>query len=71
MAEFQFADLSDGTREASTLGYELSADYVAGLMDAAGYEVTRQSFEYNFYEELAAPPSRARRRAFRSRTPTA
>ena len=33
-AEFQeFADLSGGTREASTLGYELSADYVAGLMD--------------------------------------
>ncbi len=55
-AEFQdFADQSDGTREASTLGYELSADYVAGLMEAAGYEVTRQSFEYNFFEELAAP----------------
>ena len=55
-AEFQeFADASGGTREASTLGYELSADYVAGLMDAAGYEVTRQEFEYNFFEELAAP----------------
>ena len=54
-AEFQeFADLSGGTREASTLGYTLSADYVAGLMTAAGYEVTRQQFEYNFYEELAA-----------------
>ena len=55
-AEFQeFADLSDGTREASTLGYQLSADYVAGVMEAAGYEVTRQPFEYNFFEELAAP----------------
>jgi hypothetical protein len=33
-AEFQgFANLSEGTREASTLGYDLSADYVAGLMD--------------------------------------
>jgi Zn-dependent M28 family amino/carboxypeptidase len=54
MAEFQdFADLSDGTREASTLGYQLSADYVAGLLEAAGYEVTRQPFEYNYYEELA------------------
>ena len=54
-AEFQeFADLSDGTREASTLGYTLSADYVADSMTAAGYEVTRQQFEYNFYEELAA-----------------
>jgi Zn-dependent M28 family amino/carboxypeptidase len=56
MAEFQeFAGMSEGTREASTLGYQLSADYVAGLMEAAGYEVTRQPFEYNFYEELAPP----------------
>ena len=36
-AQFQsFADLSGGTREASTLGYQLSADYVAGLMDGGG-----------------------------------
>jgi Zn-dependent M28 family amino/carboxypeptidase len=55
-AEFQeFANMSSGTREASTLGYQLSADYVAGLMEAAGYDVTRQPFEYNFYEELAPP----------------
>jgi Zn-dependent M28 family amino/carboxypeptidase len=55
-AQFQqFADLSDGTREASTLGYELSADYVAGLAEAAGYQVTRQPFDYNFYQELAPP----------------
>ena len=45
-AEFQeFADLSEGTREASTLGFRLSADYIEGLMKAAGYEVTRQPFE--------------------------
>lgn len=49
----ELADLSGGTREASTLGYELSADYVAGLLEAAGYDVTRQPFEYNFYQELA------------------
>ena len=55
-AEFQaFANQSDGTREASTLGYKLSADYVASLMEAAGYQVTRQPFEYNFYQELAPP----------------
>jgi Zn-dependent M28 family amino/carboxypeptidase len=55
-AQFQsFANLSGGTREASTLGYQLSADYVAGLMEAAGYEVTRQPFEYDYYEELAPP----------------
>ncbi len=53
-SEFQeFADLSNGTREASTLGYQLSADYVAGLLEAAGYDVTRQPFEYNYFEELA------------------
>jgi Zn-dependent M28 family amino/carboxypeptidase len=51
----EFADLSGGTREASTLGFQLSADYVAGLMEAAGYEVTRQPFEYNYYEELGPP----------------
>src|SRR5215207_5618654 len=55
-AQFQeFADLSGGTLEASTQGHDLSADYVAGQMEAAGSEVTRQPFEYNFYEELAAP----------------
>jgi Zn-dependent M28 family amino/carboxypeptidase len=55
-AEFQeFADLSEGTREASTLGFRLSADYIEGLMKAAGYEVTRQPFEYNFFDELAPP----------------
>ena len=54
--QFQsFADQSSGTREASTLGYQLSADYVADLMEDAGYEVTRQPFPYNFFEELAAP----------------
>jgi Zn-dependent M28 family amino/carboxypeptidase len=55
-AEFQdFANQSDGTREASTPGYKLSADYVAALMEGAGYEVTRQTFDYNFYQELAPP----------------
>ena len=54
--QFQgFANQSSGTREASTLGYQLSADYVADLMDGAGYDVTRQSFPYNFFQELAPP----------------
>ena len=71
-AEFQeFADLSDGTREASTLGYELSADYVVGLMEAAGYDVNRQPFEYNYFEELAPPSWWVPRQASRSRTQTA
>ena len=55
-AEFQeFANQSDGTREASTLGYKMSADYVAALLEGAGYKVTRQPFEYNFFDELAPP----------------
>jgi Zn-dependent M28 family amino/carboxypeptidase len=52
-AAFQeFAAANGGTREASTPGYFESADYVAGLMDGAGYAVTRQRFEYNYFEEL-------------------
>ena len=42
-----FADADpNGTREASSLGYQLSVEYVAGLMDDAGYDVTVQDFEY-------------------------
>jgi Zn-dependent M28 family amino/carboxypeptidase len=53
-AAFQeIADANGGTREASTPGYTASADYVASLMEAAGYDVTRQEFEYNYFEELA------------------
>lgn len=39
-----------GTRAAGTEGYDASADYVAGLLDAAGYEVTLDpvDFEFNF-----------------------
>ena len=55
-AELQgFADLSNGTREASSAGYKLSADYVAGLMETAGYQVSRQTFDYNFFQQLAPP----------------
>jgi hypothetical protein len=54
MEEFQaIADANGGTREASTPGYTASADYVADLMEAAGYEVIRQEFDYNYFEELA------------------
>ncbi|MGI9305089.1 MAG: M28 family metallopeptidase [Gammaproteobacteria bacterium] len=45
-AAFQtFADATDGTRFSGFDGYNLSADYVAGLLEDAGYDVTRQSFE--------------------------
>ena len=40
-AQFQtFADDADGNRASGFDGYDMSADYIAGLMEAAGYEVT-------------------------------
>lgn len=47
-----FADADDGNREASTQAYLDSADYVADLMEADGYLVTEQVFEYPFFQEL-------------------
>src|SRR3954454_24373636 len=37
-----------GTRADGTEGYEGSADYVAGLLEKAGYDVTRQPVEFEF-----------------------
>ena len=45
------ADANDGTRASATPGYDASADYVAGQLEAAGYTVTRQVFEFPFFEE--------------------
>lgn len=51
--EFQtIADAYGGTREASSPGYDASVDYVAGMMSAAGYDVTIQEFEFPFFQEL-------------------
>lgn len=47
-----FADQSDGTRASGTLGYDLSVDYVAGLLEEAGLEVERQEFEFPFFAEI-------------------
>ena len=41
-----------GTRASGTPGYKASADYVAGKLRKAGYEVSRQTFEFPFFEEL-------------------
>jgi len=56
-AQFQtFADASGGTR-ASGLGlgsgYEMSADYIANLLQAAGYLVTLQDFNFADFEEFS------------------
>ena len=55
-AELQaIADANGGTRASGTSGYDASADYVVGQLEASGYTVTRQEFEYPFFEETAPP----------------
>ena len=46
------ADANGGTREASTPGYAASGAYVVDQLEAAGYDVTVQDFQYPFFEEL-------------------
>jgi Zn-dependent M28 family amino/carboxypeptidase len=41
------ADANGGTRADSTPGFTASADYVTGLLEAAGYKVSRPDFEYS------------------------
>ncbi|HEX6328414.1 MAG TPA: M28 family metallopeptidase [Jiangellaceae bacterium] len=54
MEEFQkIADNNDdpfypGTRAAGTEGYQDSVDYVVGLLEEAGYDVTLDEFEFQF-----------------------
>ncbi len=49
------ADANGGTRASGTPGYDASADYVAGLLEEAGYIVTRQAFLFNAFDELITP----------------
>ncbi len=46
------ADANGGTRASGTPGYDQSANYVAGLLEDAGYEVTRQEFDFILFEQL-------------------
>jgi Zn-dependent M28 family amino/carboxypeptidase len=56
LAELQaVADANDDTRASGTEGYADSVDYLAGLLEGAGYEVTRQPFLFNSFTELSAP----------------
>ena len=45
------ADANGGNRFAGFPGYELSADYVYGLLEEAGYEVSYQEFDYSVFLE--------------------
>jgi Zn-dependent M28 family amino/carboxypeptidase len=57
------ADEHGGNRAAGTPGYAASAEYVAGELRRAGYEVTFQSFELPFFEEVEAARLERRDRA--------
>ncbi|CCG01743.1 M28 family metallopeptidase [Blastococcus saxobsidens] len=49
------ADANGGTRASGTPGYDASADYVQARLEAAGYAVTRQAFEFPYYELVGTP----------------
>ena len=48
----RIADRNGSTRASGTPGYDASADYVARTLKKAGYEVTRQEFDFGFFELL-------------------
>jgi len=53
-AAFQaIADANGGTRASGTSGYDESAAYVAERMEAAGYDVTIQPFDFVRFTELS------------------
>lgn len=55
-AAFQaIADANGGTRVSGTPGYQASVDYVVERMTAAGYDVTIDPFDFDFFEETADP----------------
>jgi Zn-dependent M28 family amino/carboxypeptidase len=49
------ASESGGNRAAGTLGYDRSAEYVAGMLKEAGYLVHFEEFEFPFFEERVPP----------------
>ena len=49
------ADANGGTRVAGSPGYDASADYVQSELEAAGYDVQRLSFEFDFFELVGDP----------------
>lgn len=48
----RIANLAGGTRAAGTPGYTASAAYVKARLKKAGYKVTEQLFEFEFYQEV-------------------
>ena len=46
------ADANNGIRTSGTPGYDASVDYVAERMEAAGYDVTVQPFQFTTFSQL-------------------
>lgn len=51
----EIADENNGTRASGTPGFQESADYVFKTLRKSGYRVTRQQFEFPFFQELSDP----------------
>ncbi len=47
------ADANGGTRASGTPGYDASRDYVIAQLQAAGYQITVQPFDFAFFQELS------------------
>ncbi len=52
------ADANGGNRASGTPGYDASVDYVEERLQAAGYRVTRQAFEFPFFQLRSSSFSR-------------
>ena len=50
----RIAEQNGNTRAAGTPGYDASVDYVAGRLESVGFDVTRQDFEFDYFEEVAS-----------------
>ncbi len=49
----EIADDNEGTRVSGSAGYDESVDYAVDVLEAAGYAVTRQSFDFVRFEVLS------------------
>jgi Zn-dependent M28 family amino/carboxypeptidase len=47
------AEASDGNRAAGSEGHARSAEYVAKRLEHAGFDVTRQEFQFSYFQTLA------------------
>jgi Zn-dependent M28 family amino/carboxypeptidase len=52
-ALIEIAEANGGIRAAGTSGYDASVEYVADQLSALGFVVTRQPFEFTFFDEEA------------------